>query len=134
MRRGSRSRMRPSIPGSAISPRSAAPPSAWEAKVAERERAMAATSDRPLDAKGITLPPLKRDIGDDTLTYPHVRVALDRATRRAEISVFGPETVPRTVADIDSADFWPLALARELDDAILHLRFNEPGLGIIVFR
>jgi benzoyl-CoA-dihydrodiol lyase len=63
-----------------------------------------------------------------------VRIALDRATRRAEIMVIGPQTVPRTVADIDSADFWPLAVARELDDAILHLRFNEPELGILVFR
>ena len=109
-------------------------PSSWDEKVAERALALAASSDRPDDAQGVPLPPLTRDIGDDTLTYPHVRVALDRATRRAEITVLGPETVPQTVADIDSADFWPLALARELDDAILHLRFNEPGLGIIVFR
>src|SRR5216683_5268914 len=109
-------------------------PSSWDAKVKERAAVLAASSDRPDDAQGVPLPPLTRDIGDDTLTYPHVRVALDRATRRAEITVLGPETVPQTVADIDSADFWPLALARELDDAILHLRFNEPGLGIIVFR
>ncbi len=109
-------------------------PSSWDEKVAERALALAASSDRPDDAQGVPLPPLTRDIADDKLTYPHVRVALDRATRRAEITVLGPETVPQTVADIDSADFWPLALARELDDAILHLRFNEPGLGIIVFR
>src|SRR5216684_9018583 len=93
-------------------------PSSWEEKVAERALALAASSDRPDDAQGVPLPPLTRDIGDDKLTYPHVRVALDRATRRAEITVLGPETVPQTVADIDSADFWPLALARELDDAI----------------
>jgi len=110
------------------------PPSSWEKKLVERARALAALSDRPDDAQGIALRPLTRDIGDDTLTYPHVRVALDRAAQRAEITVFGPETVPQSVTDIDSADFWPLALARELDDAILHLRFNEPELGIIVFR
>ena len=109
-------------------------PSSWDDKVAERALALAASSDRPDDARGVPLPPLTREIGDDALTYPNVRVVLDRATRRAEITVFGPETVPQTVAGIDSADFWPLALARELDDAILHLRFNEPELGIIVFR
>src|SRR6266853_1547676 len=51
-------------------------PSSWEEKVRERARALAASSDRPPDAQGIALPPLTRDIGDDTLIYPHVRVVL----------------------------------------------------------
>jgi benzoyl-CoA-dihydrodiol lyase len=111
-----------------------APPSAWNERIAERAAALAATSDRPEDAKGVALPPLEREISGDAITYPHLRVALDRPKRRAEITVYGPETLPADAADARSAAFWPLAIARELDDAILHLRANEPELGIVVFR
>ena len=111
-----------------------APPSSWDERIAERAAALAATSDRPADAKGIVLTALEREITGDVITYPHLRVALDRAKRRAEITVLGPETLPQAAADIDTAEFWPLAVARELDDAILHLRANEPELGTIVFR
>jgi len=104
--------------------------------VAERAAALAASSDRPPDAQGITLPALERWVSDDALAYRHVRVALDRAGRRATITVRGPGKLPGDLAGIhaEGAAFWPLAMARELDDAILHLRFNEPELGIIVFR
>ena len=111
-----------------------APPSTWEERIAARAAALAATSDRPTDAKGVALPPLDREIAGDTIAYPHLNVVLDRPNRRAEITVLGPESAPRSVAEIDGADFWPLAVARALDDAILHLRANEPELGIIVFR
>jgi benzoyl-CoA-dihydrodiol lyase len=112
------------------------PPSAWEEKVGDRAAALAATSDRPKGVHGIALPPLERVIAGDTIAYPHVRVALDRARRRAEITVLGPTRVPENLGGIhaEGAAFWPLAMARELDDTILHLRFNEPELGIIVFR
>jgi benzoyl-CoA-dihydrodiol lyase len=82
------------------------------------------------------LPALERRVTDDAIVYAHVRVALDRARRRATVTVLGPARVPEGLAGIhaEAAAFWPLALARELDDAILHLRFNEPGLGTIVFR
>jgi benzoyl-CoA-dihydrodiol lyase len=110
------------------------PPSAWDERIAERAAALAATSDRLADAPGIALPPLERTIGGDALAYQHLHVALDRAKRRAEITIRGPEGLPATAADIWSAAFWPLAMARELDDALLHLRANEPELGIIVFR
>src|SRR5207248_10578551 len=75
-------------------------------------------------------------VTDDAITYRHVRVGLDRARRRATITVLGPSLVPADLAAVhaEGAAFWPLAMARELDDAILHLRFNEPELGIIVFR
>jgi benzoyl-CoA-dihydrodiol lyase len=112
------------------------PPSAWEAAVAERAAALGAASDRPPGAQGIMLPALERRVTDDAIVYAHVRVALDRARRRATVTVLGPARVPEGLAGIhaEAAAFWPLALARELDDAILHLRFNEPGLGTIVFR
>jgi benzoyl-CoA-dihydrodiol lyase len=112
------------------------PPSSWEEKLRERALALAASSDRPAEVSGIALPPLDRQIKADAMTYPHLRVALDRERRVAEITVLDPNELPADVAGIHSAgaDFWPLAMARELDDAILHLRLNEPELGIILFR
>jgi len=112
-----------------------APPSAWDARIAERAAALAATSDRPADARGIKLTPLERSIDGDSITYPNLRLVSDRTNRRAEITIFAPEP-SREPVEIHRAGaaFWPLALARELDDAILHLRANEPELGIIVFR
>jgi benzoyl-CoA-dihydrodiol lyase len=112
------------------------PPSAWEAAVAKRAAGFAARSDRPADAKGISLTKLIREVSPDDIAYPHVRVELDREQRRAALTIRGPDAVPATLADIHTlgAAFWPLALARELDDAILHLRLNEPELGLLIFR
>ena len=111
------------------------PPSAWDATVAARAREMAARSDRP-HAKGIELTPLQRAIDADGVTYPHVSVALDRPGRRATITVRGPAAISTGLAGIHAAGdtFWPLAMARELDDALLHLRLNEPDLGLLVLR
>jgi benzoyl-CoA-dihydrodiol lyase len=92
----------------------------------------AARSDRPADAKGIALDPLNRTVTEDAITYDNVTVQLDRPGRVARITVNAPsEAPPSDLAGIHAAGtaFWPLALARELDDAILHLRFNEPDLG-----
>ena len=111
------------------------PPSQWEAKVAARAAALAAKSDRPADAKGIALTPIAREFREDGVSYPHVDVTYDRAARRATITLRGPDALPADLAGIhaEGAAFWPLALARELDDAILHLRLNEPELGMLVF-
>jgi benzoyl-CoA-dihydrodiol lyase len=113
-----------------------ASPSAWQARVDERVRALAALTDRPREARGIALRPIERRIEDDAVTYPYVRVALDRARRRATVTVRGPDVLPASLVGIHEAGaaFWPLAMARELDDAILHLRLNEPTLGLIVLR
>jgi benzoyl-CoA-dihydrodiol lyase len=108
------------------------PRSKLEETVAARARQFAERSDRPSDAKGIGLTPLRRQITADGITYDNVAIQLDREGRVARINVAGPsEAPPRDVADIHAqgAVFWPLALARELDDAILHLRSNEPELG-----
>jgi benzoyl-CoA-dihydrodiol lyase len=111
------------------------PPSAWDGRIAARAAALAATSDRPTDAKGVALPPLEREINGDTIAYPHLRVALDRGKGRAEVTVLGPDRATGLAGlHMEGAACWPLALARELDDSILHLRANEPELGIIVFR
>ena len=111
------------------------PPSAWEPKLRERALELAAQSSRP-DARGIALTPLAREIDSDGLRYPHLRVVFDRAQRQAAITLLGPADLPDNAARIHAAGaaFWPLALARELDDAILYLRLNEPELGLFVFR
>ena len=80
------------------------PPSAWEATLRERAGALAALSDRPEDAKGISLTPLERSFGEDGVTYPHVRVVFDRARRRAALTVLGPDAgLPGDLAGIHAA-------------------------------
>ena len=105
--------------------------------VAEHAAARVAASDRPADAKGIALTPLERTITDDTLGYPSLSVNIDRDDRTANFTLRAPsETPPSDPIAIhrQGVNFWPLALARELDDAILHLRFNEAEIGTWVFR
>src|SRR4051794_27183883 len=112
------------------------PPSSWEERVRERALALAAGSTGAAHRTGVPLPPLDRTVAEDGIAYRHIRVAFDRAARRATVTVLGPRQVPADLAGIrtEGALFWPLAMARELDDAILHLRFNEPELGLVVFR
>ncbi len=108
------------------------PRSKMDDAVAARARALAEGSDRPAGAKGIELTPLARRITETAIAYDHVTIALDRDGRCARIDVAAPkEAPPRDLAGIHAqgAAFWPLAVARELDDAILHLRANEPELG-----
>ena len=109
------------------------PKSAWHERVLARAHAMAAGSDRPNTGAGARLTPLARVMGDDRIEYPSVTVAIDRPRRLAHLTIRGPGApVPDAVEAVDT--FWPLAWARELDDAILHLRFNEPDIGQLVFH
>jgi benzoyl-CoA-dihydrodiol lyase len=97
----------------------------------------AARVTRPTDAKGFVLGPLERRIDGTGLVYRNLRIEFDRERSAAHIIVRGPQTAPvpelNTLAQLDDS-FWPLALARELDDAILHLRFNEEQIGTWVFH
>jgi benzoyl-CoA-dihydrodiol lyase len=105
--------------------------------VQERAAEFAAKTDRPKDAKGIQLTPLTCAIDDDTITYDNVTAIIDRSHNAVTITVRAPtEAVPTDVKDIHAQGdkFWPLALARDLDDLILHLRSNEPALGIWVVK
>ena len=91
---------------------------------------MANDSIRPAEAKGIKLNPLDRKIDDSGYHYKHVDVTFDRGARTVTLTVHAPEgDQPRTVGEIHAAgdQWWPLAMARELDDAILMLRINEAG-------
>jgi len=109
-----------------------AKPAQFAQKVQERAAELAAQSDRPADARGIALTPLGRTIETDSLRYQHVSVEIDRAKRTASLTVRGPAGAqPATPDEITAAGaaWYPLQLARELDDAILELRTNEPEIG-----
>ena len=111
--------------------------SAFDETVAARAAEFAARTDRPADAKGVALTPLRRTIEPDRIAYDHVTVDVDRKTATAVVTVAAPSAAPPgDAAAIESqgAGFWPLALARELDDAILELRVNERRIGTWVFR
>ncbi len=105
--------------------------------VAERARAFAAKSKRPQAATGIALTALDRTVGPDARGYKYLSVEHARAERTATFTVRGPDAPPPASADdmvAQGAAFWPLELARELDDAILDLRFNELDTAAIIFK
>jgi benzoyl-CoA-dihydrodiol lyase len=105
--------------------------------VRQRAAERAARTDRPRDARGIALTPLARTLEPDRVVYTHVTCAIDRRRGVAEITVAAPTTAApadAAAAVAQGTAFWPLALARELDDLVLHLRTNEEGIGVWVFR
>jgi len=109
-----------------------AKPAVFAQKVQERALALAAQSDRPADAKGVALTPLERTLEADALRYSHVTVEIDRAKRTATFTVKAPTGVqPSDIAGIEAAGatWYPLAMARELEDAILSMRTNETEIG-----
>jgi benzoyl-CoA-dihydrodiol lyase len=109
-----------------------AKPAQFAQKVQERAAELAAQSDRPAGARGVTLTPLQRTIEADALRYQYVCLEIDRSKRTASLTVKGPSgTQPATPDEIVAAGaaWYPLQLARELDDAILEMRTNEPEIG-----
>jgi benzoyl-CoA-dihydrodiol lyase len=114
-----------------------AKPAQFEAKVQERAQALAASSDRPSSAKGVALTPLERTVEADALSYSHLAVTIDRGARAATFVIKGPsEAQPQDLAAIEAegANWYPLALARELEDAILSMRTNEPDIGVWLMK
>jgi len=114
-----------------------ATPAQFQQTVRARALALAETSDRPSSGTGVRLTPLERTVTDTSVQYQFVRVELDRAARNATLTVHGPSAAqPTEISAIEAAGihWWPLQLARELDDAILHLRTNEPELGTWVLK
>ena len=108
--------------------------------VAARAREFAARSTRPSDARGVTLTPLERTFNDDgSATYSTVEIDIERDKKIARITIHGPgadEAAPASMEALqeEGARTWMLRAARELDDAILHLRNNEYEIGVFVFR
>jgi benzoyl-CoA-dihydrodiol lyase len=114
-----------------------APASKFADAVSERALELAAKSDRPSDGTGVKLMPLNKTITENAIAYSTVSVELDRSSRIATINITGPDTAPP--ADIAAAEglgdqFWPLRLARELDDALLEIRFNELEVAVVQFK
>jgi benzoyl-CoA-dihydrodiol lyase len=105
------------------------PSSAFKETVQTRAMEMAAEGDRDGSAPGVELTPLERVVDDGAITYSSLRVEIDRMARTATLVVLGPDG-PRA----EGAGFWPLRLARELDDALLHLRVNELEIGTLILR
>jgi benzoyl-CoA-dihydrodiol lyase len=112
-------------------------PQQFAEHVKRRARELAATSNRPRDAKGVALPSLERRVDDAGYHYRFVDVRMDRAARHATITVSAPDSPqPGELAEIlaHGADWWPLRVARELDDAVLMLRTNDVDVGIWLLK
>jgi benzoyl-CoA-dihydrodiol lyase len=113
------------------------PPSAFAEAVAARAGDFAAQSDRPRDGVGIRMTPLRRTVDRDEIRYSLVHVSIERRDRTAVITLSGPELAPPSSPEEVTkigAEFWPLRLARELDDAIVHLRVNELEIGTLILK
>ena len=114
-----------------------APASKFAEAVDQRAKEVATKSDRPSDAKGVKLNLLDKTITDNAISYSMVSVEIDRDARVATVTIKGPDAAPP--ADMAAAQgqgdqFWPLKLARELDDALLEIRFNEMEMAVIQFK
>ena len=112
-------------------------PQQFAAHIKARAQLLASQSDRPLDAMGVTLTRLKRTVDDAGLHYEHVDAQVNRTARTVTLTVRAPESAgPENVEAVlaAGANWWPLQMARELDDAILTLRTNELDLGLWLIK
>jgi benzoyl-CoA-dihydrodiol lyase len=115
----------------------AVPLSSFKDTVAERARELASQSDRPASGPGITLGPLNPTVDEDTIQYRYVRGSIDRAKRVCELTVSAPDTPQPASAEAFQAagdQAWAIRAFRELDDALLRLRLNEPEIGTVLLR
>jgi benzoyl-CoA-dihydrodiol lyase len=117
------------------------PTSKFQDAVAKRARELAELSDRPKSGPGISLGPLSPAIDGDTITYKYVTGVIDRAKRTCDLTIAAPgsyaaEEVPTTPDEYQAAgdQAWAIRAFRELDDALLRLRLNEPEIGTIILR
>lgn len=113
------------------------PRSKFDDEVAARAAGFAAASDRPEDAKGVELTPINRSIEVARLVYDNLTVDLDRELAMATVTIKAPsEAPPADIAGIEAqgVNFWPFAMTRDLEDAIMELRVNEKDVGTWVFK
>ncbi len=112
-------------------------PAQWNEQIEKRAQQLAQQSDRPSGERGVELTPLKRVVDERGYHYESVDVAFERENRTATITVRAPQAREiKSLADVKAtgADWWPLQMARELDDAILSLRTNELELGLWLLK
>jgi len=110
---------------------------ALEERLGELASQFAAKSDRPANGPGVIFTPLERTIEDSAIRYKYVTVNLDRALGVADVIVRAPDSdAPKSAEEVvkQGDAFWPLQLARELEDAILHMRLNELSIGVWVLK
>jgi benzoyl-CoA-dihydrodiol lyase len=113
------------------------PRSSFNQRVHEKALELAETSDRPEGETGIAMPPLEKISDDSMIAYPYVSVSLDRKGHSAILTIEGPDSeAPADLTEVKAqgTGFWPLAVLRAVDDALLDLRFNEPSLGILIIK
>ena len=109
------------------------PSSQFDQMVEEKAKELA--GDGHGERKGIELEPLEPAITDDSITYKHVKVLLDHTQRLATLTLEGPKETPSIAGNGAVGSGWyPLRAFRELDDALLQLRFNYPEIGLVVLR
>jgi benzoyl-CoA-dihydrodiol lyase len=109
------------------------PRTRWDATVAERAQAMAATV-AVLRGPAVALPPLQAKRSASKLTYRYVELEVDASGRVATLLVRGPDSAPPAQLHSAGADLWSLQCFRELDDALLRLRFDFPDIGVVTVR
>jgi benzoyl-CoA-dihydrodiol lyase len=113
------------------------PTSQFRERVAARAQELAAKSDRPSAGQGITLGPLNTHVSEDAVRYSAVTLDIDRGKRVVTLTVRGPEgeqpATPDAILSVGD-QYWPLRAFRELDDALLRLRLNEPLIGTVVIK
>ena len=113
------------------------PTSQFKEKVAARAQQLAAKSDRPASGPGIALNPLDPEVSEDVVKYSSVSLEIDREKRFATLTMYAPAgeepTTPEAILAAGDR-FWPLRAFRELDDALLRLRLNEPMIGTVVLK
>jgi len=113
------------------------PRSRFDERVREKALELAAASDRPEGASGIVLEHIERSDEEDRIRYPFVTVSIDREGRSATLDIQAPDDdAPASVEEIreQGVQFWPLAVTRAMDDALLYLRFNEPTIGTLIIK
>ena len=111
--------------------------SRFDEAVSQRAADLAASSDRPSSGPGVTLGPLELTRSDDRLEYSAVTIEINRMKRTADLTVRGPDGPQPSDAQAMLAlgdQYWPLRAFRELDAALLHLRLNEPEIGVVVLK
>jgi benzoyl-CoA-dihydrodiol lyase len=112
-------------------------PQQFAEQVKQRALKLAELSDRPVNAKGVALTPVKRTVDEAGVHYEFVDAQVNREARSVTLTVRAPEAVPAYTLEsalAAGANWWPLQMARELDDAILTLRTNELDLGLWILK
>jgi benzoyl-CoA-dihydrodiol lyase len=111
-------------------------PSQWQQAIAARVAQLTAAAGERAGRRGVALEPLRKQRSADAIAYDHLRLEVDRALRTATLTLLGPETVVPLPEDPSAlgCGWYPLALMRELDDALVELRFNFEEVGLLLLR